>query len=78
MVKWETAGPVFVRLERISQNKKLLLLKFRSMIKNAEKLKPKLFNLNEREDGPLFKIKNDPRVTKVGRFLRKYRIDELP
>jgi len=78
MVKWETAGPVFVRLRRVSQSKEFYLYKFRSMIKNAEKLKPKLFNLNEREDGPLFKIKNDPRVTKMGRFLRKYRIDELP
>ncbi|MBI2057433.1 MAG: sugar transferase [Candidatus Yanofskybacteria bacterium] len=77
-IKWETEGPVFVRLRRVSQSKEFNLLKFRSMIKNAEDLKPFLAGLNERKDGPLFKIKNDPRVTKVGRFIRHYRLDELP
>lgn len=77
-VKWETEGPVFVRLRRVSQNREFDLFKFRSMIKNAEELKPYLTTLNERQDGPLFKIKNDPRVTKIGRFIRKYRLDELP
>ncbi|MBI2677102.1 MAG: sugar transferase [Candidatus Yanofskybacteria bacterium] len=77
-IKWETEGSVFVRLRRVSQNKEFNLLKFRSMIKNAEDLKPFLADLNERKDGPLFKIKNDPRVTKVGRFIRHYRLDELP
>lgn len=77
-IKWETAGPVFVRLRRASQNREFKLLKFRSMIKNAEALKPQLSALNERPDGPLFKIKNDPRITKVGRWLRRYRLDELP
>jgi len=48
------------------------------MIKNAEKLKGKILAYNERTDGPLFKMKNDPRITKIGRFLRRYRIDELP
>ncbi|TSC91473.1 MAG: putative glycosyltransferase, partial [Candidatus Berkelbacteria bacterium Licking1014_96] len=47
------------------------------MVDNAEELKKKLQNLNERK-GPLFKIKNDPRITRVGRFIRKTRIDELP
>lgn len=77
-IKWETAGPAFVRLRRISRNKDFALMKFRSMIRNAEELKPYLAVFNERQDGPLFKIKNDPRITKVGRFMRKYRIDELP
>ncbi|HEY4484584.1 MAG TPA: sugar transferase [Candidatus Paceibacterota bacterium] len=77
-VKWETEGPVFVKLCRVSQGREFGLLKFRSMIKNAEELKPFLVELNERKDGPLFKIKNDPRVTKVGKFIRRYRLDELP
>jgi len=78
VIKWETAGPVFVRLRRISRNKEFALIKFRSMVRNAEELKPYLAVFNERQDGPLFKIKNDPRITKVGKFIRKYRIDELP
>ena len=77
-VKWETAGPVFVKLKRISGNKEFELYKFRSMVRNAEELKPMLASFNERADGPLFKIRNDPRVTKVGRFIRKFRLDELP
>jgi len=77
-IKWETAGPVFVRLKRISKNKEFFIYKFRSMIENAEELKQYLIKLNERNDGPLFKMKNDPRITGVGKFLRKYRIDELP
>lgn len=77
-IKWETEGPVLVRLKRVSQNREFGLLKFRSMIKNAEELKPYLAGLNERPDGPLFKMKNDPRVTKAGRWMRKYRWDELP
>ncbi len=77
-IKWETEGPVFARLKRVSKNKEFDLLKFRGMIKNAEELKPYLAVFNERQDGPLFKIKNDPRVTRVGRFIRKYRLDEIP
>ena len=74
-IKWESEGPVFVRLDRISRNKKFCLLKFRSMINNAEKYKNLLWQYNEREDSPLFKMKNDPRVTKVGKFLRRCRLD---
>ena len=48
------------------------------MIKDAERYKAYLASFNERSDSPLFKMKNDPRVTGVGRFIRKYRIDELP
>lgn len=77
-IKWETQGPVFVTLKRVSKNKDFPLYKFRSMIENAEELKPYLISLNERRDGPLFKMKHDPRLTKVGRFIRRYRIDELP
>lgn len=77
-VKWETEGSVFARLKRISRNREFNLLKFRGMINNAEELKPYLAIYNERRDGPLFKIKNDPRVTGVGRFIRRYRLDEIP
>lgn len=77
-IKWETAGPVFARLRRMSRNREFMLLKFRGMIENAEELKPLLTGLNERADGPLFKMRDDPRVTGVGRFIRRTRLDELP
>lgn len=77
-IKWETAGPVLVRLNRVSRGRSFGLFKFRSMIENAEELKPLLTLLNERADGPLFKMRDDPRITKVGRFLRRTRLDELP
>jgi exopolysaccharide biosynthesis polyprenyl glycosylphosphotransferase len=78
IIKLNSDGPVLVKLKRISQKQEFGLYKFRSMIKNAEALKKELINKNERGDGPLFKMKNDPRITKVGRILRKTRIDELP
>ncbi len=77
-IKWETAGPVLVRLQRISRGNAFGLLKFRSMIENAEELKPLLTAQNERADGPLFKMRDDPRITRVGRFIRRTRMDELP
>lgn len=82
-IKLNTSGPIFIRQERVSRNKKFTLLKFRSMIAvdpdgSAESMKPGLLSLNERQAGPLFKIKSDPRVTRVGRAIRQTRIDELP
>lgn len=77
IIKWETEGSVFARLKRVSKNKEFMLYKFRSMIQNAEELLPYIKDLNERKDGPLFKLKNDPRITKVGRFMRRVRIDEI-
>jgi exopolysaccharide biosynthesis polyprenyl glycosylphosphotransferase len=77
-IKLDSNGPVFARLKRISQRKEFYLFKFRSMVKDAEQMKKDLWQYNERNDGPLFKMKNDPRITKIGRFLRKYRIDEFP
>jgi lipopolysaccharide/colanic/teichoic acid biosynthesis glycosyltransferase len=74
----DTPGPVFVVLRRVSRNRTFGLIKFRSMVENAEALKPALEQFNERADGPLFKMRHDPRITRVGRVLRKYRIDELP
>jgi exopolysaccharide biosynthesis polyprenyl glycosylphosphotransferase len=79
IVKISDGGPVFFAHERISAGKKFKLLKFRSMIVNAETLEEKLRKTsNERDDGPLFKMKNDPRVTSIGNFLRRTRIDEIP
>lgn len=77
-IKWDSAGPVFAKLKRVSQGKEFHLYKFRSMVNGAEDLKKFLWGYNERKDGPLFKIKDDPRITGPGRILRKTRIDELP
>ena len=78
IVKADSPGPVFVKLKRVSQEKEFGLYKFRSMVKNAESLKKELLEYNERKGSPLFKIKHDPRITRVGRILRKTRLDELP
>lgn len=78
LIKLESAGPVIFKQERVGlNNKKFKMYKFRSMVINAEELKAKLIEQNER-NGPMFKIKDDPRVTKIGRFIRKTSIDELP
>lgn len=78
-IKLDSAGPVFVRLERVGQGqRKFKLWKFRSMIVGAHALKSQLLATNERADGPLFKMKHDPRITRVGRFIRKTSLDEIP
>ncbi|OGD23490.1 hypothetical protein A2Z10_03170 [Candidatus Azambacteria bacterium RBG_16_47_10] len=78
-IKIDSSGPVFVRLDRITLGRKFSMFKFRSMVDNAHVLKAQLREYNERKDGgPLFKMHNDPRITRLGRFLRKTRIDELP
>ena len=74
----ESGRPILVKLDRMSGGKVIKVYKFRSMVRGAEKLKKDLIVLNERKDGPLFKIKNDPRLTGVGKFLRKFRLDEFP
>ena len=73
-----TNSPVLIKLNRVSEGKIIGVYKFRSMEVGAENRKKDLLSMNERKDGPFFKIKNDPRITKVGRFLRKTRVDELP
>ena len=78
IIKLDSEGPVFAKLKRISSGKTFELYKFRSMVKNAHDMKKDLMQYNERQDGPLFKMKNDPRITKIGRFIRKWRVDELP
>lgn len=79
LVKVTSRGPVFVGLTRTGQRgKKFQLYKFRSMVANAHAMKKDLIKMNERGDGPLFKMQNDPRVTPLGKFLRTSTIDELP
>ena len=71
-------GPVFYSQARLGkQQQPFKMYKFRPMIVNADKLLKKLADQNE-VDGAMFKIKRDPRVTNVGRFIRKYSLDELP
>ncbi|GGC84988.1 multidrug MFS transporter [Thalassobacillus devorans] len=71
-------GPIFFSQTRVGRNGEVFkMYKFRSMVANAEELKAKLIERNE-ATGPVFKIKEDPRITKVGRFIRKTSIDELP
>lgn len=77
-IRLESRGPSLVHLDRISEGRKIRVYKFRSMVNGAHAMKKYLLHLNERSDGPFFKIKNDPRITKVGRVLRKFRFDELP
>lgn len=78
LVKMTSPGPVFFVQDRVGMNqRRFRLYKFRSMVVNADKIKQEIAHLNE-NDGPAFKIQNDPRVTRVGRVIRKYSIDELP
>jgi exopolysaccharide biosynthesis polyprenyl glycosylphosphotransferase len=75
----ENPGPIIYSQERIGKDgKPFLFYKFRSMIVGADKLKDKLLDDNESKDGVIFKMKRDPRITKVGRVIRRYSIDELP
>ena len=77
-IKLESKGPIFFSQKRVGENGQIFnMYKFRSMVKNAESLKENLAHKNEM-NGPMFKIKEDPRVTKVGKFIRKTSIDELP
>jgi lipopolysaccharide/colanic/teichoic acid biosynthesis glycosyltransferase len=77
-VKLDSRGPVFVRVKRIGRDGRPFgLLKLRSMRRDAEQLKESLRHLNTLP-WPDFKIENDPRVTRMGRWLRKYSLDELP
>ncbi len=78
MIRAGSPGPAFFRQERLGLNKRRIrVYKFRTMVKDADKKQTELEALNEAE-GPVFKIKNDPRITPLGKFLRKASIDELP
>lgn len=77
-IKVESKGKVIFVQERVGyRGKKFKMYKFRSMVNDAEELKEKLLDKNEMS-GPMFKMREDPRVTKVGKFIRKTSIDELP
>ncbi len=78
MIKLDSRGPVFFKQERVGENGKLFkFYKFRSMVDGAHDRLDELKGHNE-ADGPVFKIKSDPRVTSVGRFLRHSSLDEVP
>jgi len=78
LIKLDSRGPVFYRQERLGKDgRPFRIFKFRSMVIGADEMLPELANFNEM-DGPIFKIKKDPRITRVGRILRKFSIDEFP
>jgi exopolysaccharide biosynthesis polyprenyl glycosylphosphotransferase len=77
-IKFTDPGPIFFSQVRVGRNgRRFKMHKFRSMVVDAEKRKKQLMKLNEM-DGPVFKIRHDPRITPIGRFIRKTSIDELP
>ncbi|OBR89910.1 putative undecaprenyl-phosphate N-acetylgalactosaminyl 1-phosphate transferase [Clostridium ragsdalei P11] len=77
-IKFDSKGPIIFSQARVGKNGKLFkMYKFRSMIHDAEQLLDNLQHKNEMT-GPIFKIKQDPRITRVGRFIRKTSLDELP
>lgn len=79
LIKLDSPGPVFFKQNRIGLHcKQFKIWKFRTMVADAEKLQASLENKNEIKDGVLFKLKDDPRITRVGKFLRRYSLDELP
>jgi exopolysaccharide biosynthesis polyprenyl glycosylphosphotransferase len=78
LIRWTSPGSAFFGQKRVGLNKRqFVMYKFRTMIPNAEMAQEQLLALNEMT-GPVFKIKNDPRVTPIGRFLRRASLDELP
>lgn len=78
LIKLDSRGSVFYTSERIGKKGRVFrCIKFRTMVQDAEVRRAAIMHMNER-DGVLFKVSNDPRITRVGRFLRKYSLDELP
>jgi lipopolysaccharide/colanic/teichoic acid biosynthesis glycosyltransferase len=79
LVRATSPGPAFFRQVRVGiGGREFTCLKFRTMVTGAERMQAQLAHLNEKRDGVLFKITNDPRVTRIGAVLRKYSLDELP
>ncbi len=77
-IRLDSPGPAIFRQKRVGRNGELFdVHKFRSMVQNAELLKDQLRDMNEAQ-GPMFKIRDDPRMTRVGRFIRRTSLDELP
>jgi exopolysaccharide biosynthesis polyprenyl glycosylphosphotransferase len=78
LIKLDSSGPIFYRSQRYGRYGRMFnMYKLRSMVVNADEMLAKLKNKNE-VDGPIFKIKKDPRITRMGAFLRRYSLDELP
>jgi exopolysaccharide biosynthesis polyprenyl glycosylphosphotransferase len=81
LIKLDSRGPVFFRQVRMGAREQTFrVLKFRTMVANAEALKPNVahMNMHNGADSRMFKVPDDPRITRIGRFLRRWRIDELP
>lgn len=79
LIKIEDGGSIFFKQERIGyRGTSFYMWKFRSMVLNADEIKRQLLEQNQHEDGVTFKMKHDPRITKIGRYIRKYSVDELP
>ncbi|HVW66501.1 MAG TPA: sugar transferase [Candidatus Peribacteraceae bacterium] len=76
----DSGWPVFYVSKRVGEQgrKRIGVIKFRSMVRDADRRKAELMEKNHRVDGPLFKMKNDPRITRVGHFIRRWSIDEWP
>lgn len=80
LVLLDSGWPIFYVSLRVGESgrRRIRIMKFRSMVKDADSRKSDLLRMNHRHDGPLFKVHNDPRVTRIGRFLRRFSFDELP
>jgi exopolysaccharide biosynthesis polyprenyl glycosylphosphotransferase len=79
LIKLDSSGPIFYRQIRVGlHGRNFHAWKFRTMVTHADRLQSQLEDQNQTKDGILFKLKDDPRVTRVGRFLRQYSLDELP
>jgi len=79
LIKLDDGGPIFCSLMRVGYKGVLFrMYKFRSMVPNAQDLKRDLIDSNEVSGGVIFKMKNDPRISRIGKILRKYSIDEIP
>ncbi|MGL5924770.1 sugar transferase [Chroococcidiopsis sp.] len=79
LIELDSPGPIFYQQTRVGlHGKHFNVWKFRTMVNHADKLQKELERFNEMKDGVLFKIQNDPRITKIGHILRRYSLDELP
>jgi exopolysaccharide biosynthesis polyprenyl glycosylphosphotransferase len=79
LIRLDSAGPIFYKQTRVGlRGQQFKVWKFRTMVTDADQLQKELESQNEMKDGIMFKMKDDPRITKVGKFLRRYSLDELP
>ncbi len=79
LIRLDSPGPIFYKQNRVGlKGRHFKVWKFRTMVTNAEQLLKQLESKNEMKDGVMFKMKDDPRITRIGKFLRRYSLDELP